>query len=348
MMLRIVFPRAAAVLALACALVTPRLFAQNQIVLGDSSQEFQLKVISSTQLQLVLGACSPNCVVSGNAYGEGVFASSNGSYALATSSSNTILFTATSDDGGSSFSATQNQPIAFQYTSPQGDLTGTLTLTSLEQGNGSSTATLSGELAISGGSMAAALSSTQGEASFLLPVDSLSAALASGASLTAEVGYPSTLSLAPAANESCAACDDFVTGGGWIMAADGAKANFGVHGGLRDGKFWGHLEYNDHGSAPPMTVKSTSITNYQALSATTREIDGTAEVNGEGGFSFQVIVSDNDSGGEGPGPNHADQFSLTVSNGYAASGNLGGGDVEIHKGQCANAWHSDKDKNHSH
>src|SRR6185437_13768313 len=53
------------------------------------------------------------------------------------------------------------------------------------------------------------LSSTQGEASFLLPVDSLSAALASGASLTAEVVYPSTLSLAPAANESCAACEDF-------------------------------------------------------------------------------------------------------------------------------------------
>jgi len=342
-----VFLRAAGVVALASALASPCLLAQNQIVLGDSSQEFQLQAISSTQLQLVLGNCSPNCVISGSAYGEGVFASSDGSYALATAATNSMVFTATSDDSGSSFAAAQSGPIAFQYTSPQGNLTGTLTLTSLEQGNGSSTATLAGELEITGGSLAAALSSTQGEASLLLPVPSLRGALQTGGSVTAEIGYPSTLSLAPSANAACPGCSDFVTGGGWIVASDGAKANFGVHGGLRDGRFWGHLEYNDHGSAPPMTVKSTSITSYQALSATTREIDGTAEVNGEAGFTFQVIVSDNDSGGEGPGPNHADQFSITVSNGYTASGHLGGGDVEIHQGQCDAAWHGGGHTDHS-
>src|SRR5262245_3146638 len=35
---------------------------------------------------------------------------------------------------------------------------------------------------------------------------------------------------------------DFVTGGGWITGTpSGARANFGVAGGIKDGTFWGHL-----------------------------------------------------------------------------------------------------------
>src|SRR5438552_14153748 len=51
------------------------------------------------------------------------------------------------------------------------------------------------------------------------------------------------------------ACD-FVTGGGWILH-NGAHANFGVAGGVKNGAFWGHLEYNDHGFAPPLQVPWT-------------------------------------------------------------------------------------------
>ncbi len=115
---------------------------------------------------------------------------------------------------------------------------------------------------------------------------------------------------------------DFVTGGGWITGPNGAKANFGVAGGIRNGSFWGHLEYIDHGDGTK--VHGTGVTAYKILGSNTREIDGTAEVNGTSGFTYQVIVTDN---GE-PGRN--DTFSITLSNGYAAGGTLQGGNIKLH------------------
>jgi len=326
------------VLAIAAlAIATPQLRAQNQLVLGDSAETFSLQPSSTTTLQLQFSTCGADaCTLSGSAYGAGVFASSDGHYALSSSAANPIVLTATSDDSGSSFGVTSSQPLAFTYAAPEGTLNGELSLTSLVQGNGSSTGTLSGELVIEGGSLAPQLAAQQGEVSLLVPLGApLASLLAQGGSATGQIGYPSTVTLAPASGEACPACRDFVTGGGWIQAPDGAKANFGVHGGLRQGAFWGHLEYNDHGTAPPMMVKSASITNYVVLSDGTREVDGTAAVNGHAGYTFRVVVSDRDSGGgEGPGPNHADTFTLTLSNGYSASGQLGGGDIEIHRGDC--------------
>ncbi|MGH9477041.1 MAG: post-COAP-1 domain-containing protein [Terriglobales bacterium] len=332
-------------LAVAAALVlgsaAPRLAAQTQIVLGDSAQEFQLVSHGNAALQLQFASCpAAQCVLSGSAYGEGSFASSNGAYALLSSANNAIVLTVTSDDSGSSFTVTQSQPLQFRYSSPEGDLSGTLTFTSLEQGNGSTSGDLSGELQLTGGSLASSLSSNLGSVSLLVPLGAqLAQIAANGGSATGQIGYPSTITLAPSSTGTCPVCRDFVTGGGWITASDGAKANFGVHGGVRNGGYWGHLEFNDHGSQPPMMVKSTSITNYLVLSPSTREMDGTASVNGQAGYTFQVIVSDNDQGGEGPGPNHADTFSLRVSNGYTASGNLGGGDIEIHRGKCGSQLH---------
>jgi len=53
---------------------------------------------------------------------------------------------------------------------------------------------------------------------------------------------------------------DFLTGGGFIVN-NGAKANFGVAGGCKNGTpTWGHLEYIDHGSG--LNVHWTSITAY--------------------------------------------------------------------------------------
>jgi hypothetical protein len=323
--------------ALAAALLAPALRAQNQIVLGDSPQSFTLQAASSTTLQMGLEDCSAGVctLASGSAYGDGVFASSGGQYALTTAANNAIVLTVSSDDTGGSFAVTQSAPIEFSYASSAGSLSGNLTLTSLDQGNTSMTATLAGELAITGGSMAQSLASNAGSVSMTVPLGGYLASLFStGGSLNGEIGYPSTVTLAPAAGGSCPVCRDFITSGGWITAPDGDKGTFGAHGGLRNGAFWGHVEYNDHGSAPPMTVKSESITNYAVLSADTRQISGTCEVNGHGGYTFTVTLTDADNGGEGPGPNHADSFSIQVSNGYSASGNLGGGDVEIHRGKC--------------
>src|SRR5207245_10019160 len=85
-------------------------------------------------------------------------------------------------------------------------------------------------------------------------------------------------------------------------------------GGKKDRPRWGHLSYIDHGSGGPK-VKGTGVTAYRGT-GTSRHIEGTAEVNGEGGFTYEVDVADN---GE-PGRN--DTFSLKLSNGYTASGNL--------------------------
>jgi len=74
---------------------------------------------------------------------------------------------------------------------------------------------------------------------------------------------------------------DFVTGGGWITGTpSGAKGNFGVAGGIKNGAFWGHLVYIDHGSG--MKVRGTGVTTYAVVDDTTRHIEGTAEINGQG------------------------------------------------------------------
>lgn len=113
-------------------------------------------------------------------------------------------------------------------------------------------------------------------------------------------------------------CRDFVTGGGWI---DG-KATFGVSGGIKNDRFWGQLSYNDHSG---VKVKSSKVTSYMVIDEVTRQIEGIARLNGKTTVTYKVIVVDN---GE-PGRN--DSFSLELSNGYTASGNLKGGNIQLHK-----------------
>src|SRR5436309_12886907 len=56
---------------------------------------------------------------------------------------------------------------------------------------------------------------------------------------------------------------DFVTGGGWIVGTPtGAKGNFGVAGGMKNGALWGHLNYIDHSTSPGMHIKHTAVTGY--------------------------------------------------------------------------------------
>jgi hypothetical protein len=118
-------------------------------------------------------------------------------------------------------------------------------------------------------------------------------------------------------------CPDFTTGGGWITAPSGAKRNFAVAGGFKNGALWGHLNYIDHGGGPK--VKGTGVTDYLVIDATTRRlIKGTAEINGHAGYTYEAEVADN---GE---PGRSDRFALTLSNGYSASGSLAGGNIQLH------------------
>ncbi len=124
-------------------------------------------------------------------------------------------------------------------------------------------------------------------------------------------------------------CYDFVTGGGYITAPNSSastntQATFGVSGGIKKNKFSGQLSYQDH-TSNGFHLKSTKITGYSVIDSVTREITGMAKIDGNGGFSYTAIVTDN---GE-PGIN--DFFSLSISNGYFASGTLQGGNIQLHK-----------------
>ena len=130
------------------------------------------------------------------------------------------------------------------------------------------------------------------------------------------------------ADITCAGCPapvgDFVTGGGWITGTPtGARANFGVAGGIKHGGLWGHLTYIDHGSNG-VKVKGTSVTSYEIMGPTWRRIKGMAEVDGVGDIGYTVDVTD---AGE---PGRDDTFSIRLSNGYSASGKLAGGNIQLH------------------
>ena len=132
------------------------------------------------------------------------------------------------------------------------------------------------------------------------------------------------------ADIACAACSspvgDFVTGGGWITGSSGGRANFAVAGGMKNGGLWGHLAYIDHGAGGPK-VKGTGVTAYSAPDPlnhpTLRHIEGTADIDGASG-TYAVDVADN---GE---PGRGDTFTIRLSNGYFATGNLAGGNIQLH------------------
>jgi hypothetical protein len=114
---------------------------------------------------------------------------------------------------------------------------------------------------------------------------------------------------------------DFVTGGGWItQTPSGARANFAVAGGIKNGAFWGHLTYIDHGN-PGMKVKGTGVTAYVVVTGTTsRHIEGTTESG-----TYSADVADNGEPGHG-----VDTFRLTLSNSYSAGGLISGGNIQLH------------------
>jgi hypothetical protein len=125
-----------------------------------------------------------------------------------------------------------------------------------------------------------------------------------------------------------------VTGGGWITTSSGAKGTFGVSGGIRQGGFWGHLTYVDHGTG--LKVQSTAVTGFQVdpTNANAYTITYDVTINGVAGTATVSVVDNGE-----PGRN--DLFSLRLSTGYTASGDLGGscpggGNIQAHK--CPPGW----------
>lgn len=132
---------------------------------------------------------------------------------------------------------------------------------------------------------------------------------------------------------------DFITGGGFVFTDLGAKANFGVHEGCKNGKFWGGLNYVDHGGfggASPYHVKSVEITGYLCDPAfpNARDTCGVARTNTGEMVRFRSREVDN---GEGTNAECKDEFGIRLSNGYLvttrplANDGRGGGNIQLHK-----------------
>ena len=137
----------------------------------------------------------------------------------------------------------------------------------------------------------------------------------------------------PASPPACdATAADFVTGGGWIVSPSdpNAKANFAVAGGIKNGLFWGHLMYLDHGNR--LRAKGTAVTGYGAYSPfgpNGRQTIGTADVDGTT-ESYEADVADDGESGRG-----VDRFQLLLNGVPVNSDNfLAGGNIQLHKPQC--------------
>ncbi len=148
--------------------------------------------------------------------------------------------------------------------------------------------------------------------------------------------------LFPNPAEASPACDEHVTGGGWLIAPSGKKANFGFNAfwDLSSESYKGHVNYVDR--SLNLHVKSGDMFDYAIISDNTR------------GFRFhadhpeydeiRVLVTDN---GE-PGRNDTFEIQLLLNGNivYLAGavfdtgpGTLGGvghggGNIQIHKQNC--------------
>ena len=119
-------------------------------------------------------------------------------------------------------------------------------------------------------------------------------------------------------------CD--VTGGGWIIAANGGRANFGGHARSSEtGQTNGQLQYQDRGPAQRMNVHSLNVQAIGCVSSMEVQVYGQATINGAGTFSYLVELKDFAE----PGAGH-DTYRLRLQNGYDSGEQvLQGGNVQI-------------------
>ena len=131
---------------------------------------------------------------------------------------------------------------------------------------------------------------------------------------------------------------DFVTSGGFVLTDSLSMANFGAHGGCKNGQFWGHVNYVDHGGFAgrvPYHIDSIQITGYltPVQGSNIRDICGLARTNAAEPqpVMFRVRLVDN---GE---PGIADLFGIRLSNTYDLTprplnnGQGGGGNAQLHE-----------------
>jgi hypothetical protein len=134
---------------------------------------------------------------------------------------------------------------------------------------------------------------------------------------------------------------DFITGGGWVLRDTGAKANFGVQGGVKHGDWWGGVNFIDHTDG--LHVRGRDVTGYWYVYKNIRMICGRGTSNHFGDVDWRVWVEDH---GE---PGRDDVFWIRVGQGGAViyttefdsdntlgNGRPGGGNIKLHRGNRSN------------
>jgi len=111
---------------------------------------------------------------------------------------------------------------------------------------------------------------------------------------------------------SCQTRDWVSANQGYVFGTpSGHQGDFVLGAGIINGVLKGFFEYSDTYASE--YVHATDVTSYTITGPTSRRIQGHATVNGVSGFTYTINVTDNGA---------SDFFSLSVSDGYQASGPL--------------------------
>src|SRR5437667_245698 len=124
-------------------------------------------------------------------------------------------------------------------------------------------------------------------------------------------------------------CEIIVTDGGWIIANNGDKANFGGNAkSSESGATSGQQQYRDRGPAQPMRVQSINVLAIVCDGTSQASIYGQATIDGSGSFFYRIKVKDVAEPGAGQ-----DTYWIILETGYnSGEHTLGGGNVQIHRG----------------
>jgi Bacterial Ig-like domain (group 1)/Beta-propeller repeat len=128
---------------------------------------------------------------------------------------------------------------------------------------------------------------------------------------------------------STAFCEVTITNGGWIIADNTDRANFGGNAKVSaDGtSVQGQEQYQDQGPMAPLNMHSISLLATTCSNdLTSASIYGTATIDGSGTHMFRIDVTDMGTSGAN------DSYGIILDTGYASGQKqLQGGNVTIHK-----------------
>jgi hypothetical protein len=123
-------------------------------------------------------------------------------------------------------------------------------------------------------------------------------------------------------------CEIIITNGGWIVASNGDRANFGGNAQAdQDGNVSGQEEYQDKGPAQPFNLHGGVLAIVCDPDPTKATIFGQATVDGTGTHDYRIDVRDLAE----PGRDN-DRYRIQIDTGYDSGDQaLGGGNIQIHK-----------------